>query len=135
MKNKDFDGWNKEKKQLHEKLLGLFYHEREIWWCSLGVNVGYEQDGTGSNYDRPVLVVRGFSPHTFFGVALTGHKKEGKWYVYLGKIEEVDASVVLSQARTIDTRRLVRKMETLDEKTFEKVCVALQHTLFGRERA
>ena len=43
----------------------------------MGVNIGFEQDGTGSNFDRPVLILKGFNKESFFGVALTG-KKERK---------------------------------------------------------
>jgi mRNA interferase MazF len=129
---KDFDGWMVKKKQLNSRATAPFYHEREIWWCALGVNVGFEQDGTGDNYDRPVLIIRGFNPHVFFGVALTGREKRGKYYLPIGKIEDREASVVLSQARLIDSKRLVRKMATLDEEVFEKVSNALQQTLFGK---
>jgi hypothetical protein len=59
---KDFDAWNTEKKSIHanEDYLPL-YHEREIRWCSLGQNVGFEQDGTGERHARPVLILKGFS--------------------------------------------------------------------------
>ncbi len=127
---KDFDNWNKKKKIIQEKISPEFYHEREVWWCSLGVNVGYEQDRTGENFDRPVVVMRGFNQNTFFGVGLTGRKKEGKYYFYLGKIEGRDATAVLSQVKNIDTKRLIRKMTTLDEDVFQKLKLALQKTLF-----
>ena len=44
---KDFDKWNIIKKQVNTKevIRDLFFYEREVWWCSLGLNVGYEQDG------------------------------------------------------------------------------------------
>ena len=63
---KDFDRWNINKKRLHSQNVLHFYHEREIWWCSLGVNIGFEQDGTGKNFDRPVIVVRGFNKKYIF---------------------------------------------------------------------
>ncbi len=131
---KDFDSWNLKKQEINDKVNAPFYHEREVWWCALGINVGFEQDGTGKNYDRPVLVVRGFNPHVFFGVALTGKKKQGKFYLPLGEIEGREASVILSQVRLIDSKRLVRKMATLDEGLFEKVQDALKETLFGSRR-
>ena len=56
MMEKDFDTWNENKKKIHAKMSAVFYHEREVWWCALGVNVGYEQDGSGPEYYRPVLV-------------------------------------------------------------------------------
>ena len=40
---KDFDGWNETKKQIHGRHDAPFYHERELWWCTLGVNVGFER--------------------------------------------------------------------------------------------
>jgi hypothetical protein len=44
MIQKDFDAWNTNKKIIHTKHTNKLYHKQEIWWCSLGVNVGFEQD-------------------------------------------------------------------------------------------
>ena len=123
---KNFDQWNEVKKKIHGQKPRVFYHEREVWWCSLGVNVGSEQDGTGKNFDRPVLILKGFNSEVFVALALTGKKKEGKFYFYLGKIEDRDASAVLSQIRLIDTKRLIRKVSTLDEGLFLKLKSALK---------
>jgi len=106
------------------------YHEREIWFCAWGVNIGNEVDGTGDNFDRPVVVIKGFSKETFFGVALTGRKKEGKYFHYVGKIHDRDASANLSQVRLHDTRRLVRKIGMLPEETFTELKRRLAQTLF-----
>jgi mRNA interferase MazF len=127
--DKDWDGWNQRKQEVHKHKTVPFFHEREVWWCSLGVNIGAEQDGTGKNYDRPVVVVRGFNKDIFFGVALTGKKKAGKYYFNLGKIEGREASAILSQVRLIDAKRLVRKSMTLDQALFERLKAALQKTL------
>jgi mRNA interferase MazF len=132
---KDFDGWNSKKKHINDHAVAPFYHKREIWWCSLGVNVGFEQDGTGTNYDRPVLVIQGFNAHVFFGVALTGKKKQGRYYVPIGDVEGREASVILSQARLIDTKRLIKKAGTLDTDMFDRVCEELKCTLFGSGRS
>lgn len=129
---KEFDMWNIKKKDLHSKQYNVFYHEREIWWCSLGVNVGFEQDGTGKNFDRPVVIVRGFNKNTFFVVGLTGRKKVGKYYFYLGQVDGRDATAVLSQVRLLDSRRLVRKIGMLDEAQFERLKLALIKALFGK---
>lgn len=41
---KDFDSWNTEKKKTNIKRLdfNFFYHNREVWWCAVGINVGVE---------------------------------------------------------------------------------------------
>jgi mRNA interferase MazF len=127
--SKDFNGWNHKKQEVHNAKGAPFFHEREVWWCSLGVNVGSEQDGTGANYDRPVVVVRGFNKDLFFGVALTGKKKRGRYYFPLGQIEGREATAVLSQVRLIDAKRLVRKAQTLNEALFAELKTALRNTL------
>ncbi len=62
---KDFDSWNAKKKELHNRAGAPFFHEREIWWCSIGINIGSEQDGSDDEYSRPVLVLKGLSKETF----------------------------------------------------------------------
>lgn len=130
---KDFDRWNREKKKIHGQLSAPFCHPREVWWCSVGVNIGFEQDGTGEHFDRPVVVIRGFNQNIFLGAALTRRKKSGKYYFHLGQIEGKDAFVVLSQVRLIDTKRLVRKITTLDQVLFKQLKNALQKALFGEK--
>ena len=131
MDNKDFDSWNGTKKAIDSKGSGAFCHAREVWWCSLGVNIGFEQDGTGKAFDRPVVVIRGFNEHVFFGAALTGRRRFGRYYFPIGMIEGRDASVILSQVRLIDSKRLIKKIATLDEKIFSKLKVAMQQALFS----
>lgn len=127
---KDFNAWNIEKQAINAGSATAFCHAREIWWCALGINVGFEQDGTGKSFDRPVVVVKRFNERIFLGAALTGKKKEGKFYFPLGCIENREASVILSQVRIIDTRRLIRKIAVLDEEIFEELKNALRRTLF-----
>lgn len=128
--NKDFDKWNEKKKEIHKDGEAPFYNEREIWWCALGTNVGFEQDGTGKNFDRPIVVIRGFSKNIFLGLALTGKKREGKHYFYIGKVEGRDSSAILSQIRLIDSKRLIRKIETLRDDKFKTLKEALKKLIF-----
>ena len=94
------------------------------------MNFGVEHDRTGTNSDQPVVTIRGFNKDLFFGVALTGKKKVGKYYFPLGMIEGREATAVLSQVRLIDAKRLVRKAQTLNETVFAELTKALQKTLF-----
>ncbi|OGG52813.1 hypothetical protein A3C20_01050 [Candidatus Kaiserbacteria bacterium RIFCSPHIGHO2_02_FULL_55_25] len=128
---RDFDGWNKSKKKIQKSPKAPFYHEREVWWCAVGVNIGNEIDGTGELHDRPVLVLRAFNAETFFGVCLIGHPRTGKYYFPLGMIGDRDATANLSQIRLFDSKRLIRKIVTLDEKVFQKLAKKLTSTLFS----
>jgi mRNA interferase MazF len=127
---KDFDGWNTHKKKLDGLADRPFYHPREIWWCSVGVNIGNEIDGSGVQHDRPVLVLRVFNAETFFGVALVGHPRTGRYYFPLGTVGDREAVANLSQARLFDTKRLIRKITTLDERTYRELAKGLTLALF-----
>lgn len=35
-----------------------FFKDGEIWWCSIGENIGGEISGKGTYFRRPVLVLR-----------------------------------------------------------------------------
>ena len=76
-----------------------------------------------------MLVIRPFNAETFFGVALIGHPRTGRYYFPLGT-DDGEAVANLSQARLFDTKRLIRKIGTVDERTFQDSHKALALTLF-----
>lgn len=106
---KDFDSWNEHKKRVSRDEGAKLYHAREIWWATLGLNVGYEQDGTGKEFQRPVLVLKGFSKFVCLVVPLTTSQKKNRYHMSVGPVDGKDASAIISQVRLIDTRRLVNK--------------------------
>ena len=116
---KDFDNWNKRKKEIN---IGEpnFYKKREIRWCFLGINIGFEQDGTNIEYCRPVLIIRGFSRNVCLIVPLTTSKKKNIYHFSIGIIEGKEAFVILSQIRLIDTKRLQDRLAVLDKGKFEE---------------
>ncbi len=123
---KDFDKWNRLKKKIHSRTDVPFFHEREIWWCSLGVNIGFEQDGSGKEYYRPILVLKGMSKQTCFIIPLTASSKSHPLRPSIGIIEGKEARVLLSQVRLIDSKRLIRKIGYLNEKIFERIRKAVK---------
>ena len=118
---KDFFGWIKEKKRLHEKKREVYFAEREIWWCALGVNVGFEQDGKGERYERPVVIIKKFNAHACAVIPLSTRDKKGWYYFPLGEIGGRKATAILSQIRFIDRRRLINKVGTLPEDIFSEL--------------
>jgi hypothetical protein len=59
---KQFEDWSKEKQNIEifaPKTLP--FREKEIWWCSIGINIGDEQDGKNELFERPVLILRKFN--------------------------------------------------------------------------
>ena len=122
---KDFDNWNEKKKQLHATSPKVYFHEREVWWCSLGINIGFEQDGKSDKFSRPVVILKTYSINAALVVPLTTRDKKGAYYFDVGKIGGKDAKAVLSQIRFIDKRRLIKKLDVVNKDLFEKLKSAI----------
>lgn len=124
---KDFDRWNKQKKITHKEK-NRFYRERDIWWCVLGANVGYEEDGKGASYQRPVLVVRGLSRKTCVVLPLTTSQHDHPMRYKLGVVgSKQESSVILSQIRVVDTRRFTERLGILDKEVFQDIRKAVRN--------
>ena len=122
---KDFQKWHTVKQSIDNGSSRLFYHEREIWWCALGLNIGFEQDGKGKKYMRPVLIIKGFSREVCLCVPLTTREKKGKFYRDIDLKDGIQRKVILSQIRLIDTKRLLEKVSTVDAGEFRKIKQAI----------
>ena len=114
---KNFDRWNEIKKKTNREGVRL-YTVREIWWCRLGVNVGSEQDGSGAEFLRPVVIVRSFGANICLVVPLTASVRRHPLRIAVGTVKDKEASALISQMRVIDTRRLVEKVGFLDKEKF-----------------
>lgn len=125
---KDFDSWNEKKKILNSSD-NLFYHEREVWWCHLGINVGFEQDGKGENFLRPILIIKGFSKNVLLGVPLTTKIKEGKYYTDIVLNDGLLRRIILSQIKMIDSKRLREKICMIDEAQFKMIKQKIIHLI------
>ncbi len=72
---KDFENWNKLKQKLESRKNIPTFKEREIWWCSIGVNIGCEEDGKNQLFNRPILIIRKFNNNMFLGAPYHKTKK------------------------------------------------------------
>ncbi|MCK4386918.1 MAG: type II toxin-antitoxin system PemK/MazF family toxin [Candidatus Pacebacteria bacterium] len=123
--NKNFDSWNKEKKKVENRDIDnpkIMFCEKAIWWCSVGTNIGYEQDGKGKNFERPVLILRKFNKHVFLGIPLTTKQKNLDLPFYF-KLEgaKVESIAVLSQIRLFSSKRLLREIEIIKSELFRQI--------------
>lgn len=115
-----FSEWNKKKYSIHTKndTHHVFFKEREIWWCAIGQNIGYEQNGKHANFERPILILKKYNQHLFVGIPMTTKNREGKYYFqseYRGKMY----TAILSQLRAYSSKRLLRKIRVLPESEFK----------------
>jgi mRNA-degrading endonuclease toxin of MazEF toxin-antitoxin module len=119
MKNESslFDNWN-EKKKFVEKVSSPIFHEREVWWCSLGKNIGSEEDGKGDGFERPVYVFKKYNSEIFLGIPLTSKYKENKYHYRINENES--STIILSQIKLMSGKRLLRQISKVSRgKHFE----------------
>ena len=116
---KEFDKWNQKKKYIHEEKSRRFYREREVWFCHVGTNVGFEQDGSGIEYKRAVLVLKAFSRETCLIIPLTTSVHAHRMRIPIGEIAGKKACAIISQIRVVDTKRFVSRIDILDRMTFD----------------
>ena len=126
--NKDFDKWNTVKKETHIEESRL-YTVREIWWCRLGANVGFEQDGSGRLFLRPVVIARAFGPDICLILPLTASEQKHPLRISVGDVQGRQATALLSQMRIIDTRRLVEKVGFMNKQVFTELKKTLKDLL------
>lgn len=120
MIHKDYSQWFLLKPKLNIRTSQPPVKVRDIWWCSVGINIGEEMDGKSGKASRPVLVYRKLTRSSFMGIPLTSKPKEGSWYVRI-TIHGKENRVILSQMRIFDTRRVSTRLAQLDEKDFREV--------------
>lgn len=125
---KRFDEWNIKKKTIDACSESPDFHEREIWWCSIGVNVGSEQHSQTSDFSRPVLIVRKFTRDVFWGVPLTTKIRDVKFRVRF-TLNGVENDILVLQMRVYDRKRLVRKIAVVPRNDFLLLADAIKHLL------
>lgn len=119
MINKDFNSWNEEKKKIDAgENTGIYFHEREIWWCSIGLNVGDEQGGKNELFERPVLIIRKFNDRLAWVLPMTTKPKEGKYY-HKVRHEDMEFAVILSQLRLVSGKRFRRRVRKIMSDEFD----------------
>lgn len=131
---KDFQKWHNKKSQVDDISKRPFFHEREIWFCHLGANVGFEQDGAGNDFQRPVIILRKFNNEIFWGIPLTKsknktNKKAEKYYFSFSFIDNIKSVAILSQIRLVDAKRLVRHIGTMKDDSFVELTKKLKELI------
>jgi mRNA interferase MazF len=117
---KDFTDWHILKTKLQKSDKRLFFQERDIWLCSIGLNLGHEEDGKQERFLRPVIVFRKFTADLFWGIPLTTKIKLGSYYYQLN-VNGKNTSAMIFQMRILDRTRILRKIWTLPASQFKEI--------------
>jgi len=119
----DFDRWNDIKKwtEFEKEPPILFPREREVWMCSIGQNIGFEQHGMGQSFGRPVLVIKKFNNKMFWAAPLSSKQKAFDFYHNFTDPEGRRVAVILAQLRLISVKRFDRNMYTIPQRVLDGV--------------
>jgi len=131
MAAKDYKRWMPKKAEINSRKVRAAFKERGVFWVSVGENVGFEEDGKGTYFNRPVVIVKKFSKNMFWGVPLSTTSRRGRYYhpiTVTGKL----SVALLSQARTFDATRLANKIGMLDVEEFDELRNKLSKVLLEK---
>jgi mRNA interferase MazF len=117
---KNYEKWHLVKSKIESLDKKELFREREIWWCSIWENIGFEQDGKNEQFERPVLVLKKFSHDVFLGIPMTSTQKEHPLY-FPYQLNDTSGSFILSQARILSVKRLQRKITSLGRGIFSDI--------------
>ena len=75
----------------------------DIWWASIGENVGSEINGKSRLFSRPVIIFKKLAHGFYFVIPTTTKSKVGSWYV---SVRQADREMIASlhQARATVVR-------------------------------
>jgi mRNA-degrading endonuclease toxin of MazEF toxin-antitoxin module len=99
-----FNNWNNLKQKIDKKNI-IPFKQGEIYFVSVGQNIGYEIYGKKELYLRPVLVYRKLSKQTFIGIPLSSKQKDGTYFYTFRYSDKTLSTALLNQIRVFDIKR------------------------------
>lgn len=129
---KNHDSWNTKKKQLDCQVSprNVYFYKREVWFCSIGHNIGFEEDEKGPEYSRPVAIIKRCGPNLFIGIPLTSQVRPEKYFFGIGNVKGRAAMAIISQIRLFSSKRLINKIDTISPPVFTAMKKAAKDFIF-----
>ncbi len=120
----EFDQWNEVKKETNSDDKCRNFKEREIFYIKMGQNIGFEQNGKGEQFIRPVIILKKFNKNMFFGIPTSSQLKEGLFYhpfSFSKSGSECNNIALLSQMKLYSANRLLNKMGMMHKADFDEL--------------
>ncbi len=130
--DKDFDKWNKIKKETDNREAIFKFQPRDVWFVRVGENIGFEQSGKGKDFLRPVLMSKKFSKELFWGIPLTSSlkNKDKKYYfAFSSPSYKKQGVAILSQKKLFDSKRLMYIIGYISKEDFSELKDKLIHLI------
>ena len=117
---KDFKNWMGLKERIHYAKSVRTIREGELWWSSIGENVGSEICGKGTAFLRPVLIFKKLDKYSFLAIPLTSKEHHGSWYVPF-EFNGRQQNAIVAQIEYMSVFRLQRKMGQLPDSDYQNI--------------
>ncbi len=119
--DKNFDKWNVIKKNIHKYKKVIGFSQYEIIFMKVGENIGYEQNGKGKDFLRPILVYKKFNNRVFLGIPLTSQPKNDKFHFEFEYKKDKRSFAILSQIKLFDIKRAKYRDGKISRYYFDKL--------------
>jgi len=127
---KNYKDWHDRVPEINSYIFNDYFYEKEVWWCSLGINIGSEQDGKHSSFERPVLILKKINKDLLWVVPLST-KISTNYYRINTRSTGQESQVTISQIRAISSKRLLRKISQIDMTEFVIIIFRIILTLIA----
>ena len=117
----NYDKWNDVKKITNNEKLQVGFKQRDIFNVRVGQNIGFEQNGKGKEFVRPVLIYKGLNKNMFIGIPLTTTVREGSFFYEFNFIENKKSIAILAQAKLFSSKRLLNKIGMINKDDFKNL--------------
>jgi len=129
-----FNKWCEIKKDVSLNTNIIKFQQRHIIFMKVGKNLGFEENGKGKEFLRPVLVYKKFNNRVFLGIPLTSKVKNDKFHFEFEYKKGKRSFAILSQLRLFDIQRAkyydgkisLKQFENLQNKLLNLIVTPLQ---------
>ncbi len=120
-----FDQWNNIKKTTNSKQRNIGIKPRDIFYIKLGQNIGSEEYGKGTDFVRPVLILRQLTKELFVGIPITSTLKSNDYFhtfSYSHKVKgDIQNCAMILQLKTFSKKRLLNRIGMVHKKDFQNI--------------
>jgi len=108
----NFEYWSNLKQNINstDESKIPYFREWQVWFISMWLNIGYEEDWKNEDYSRPVLILKKFSKDVFLWLPTTSIPKTWKFYYDIWEVNWINNFVILSQIKLYSSKRLLSRI-------------------------
>ena len=129
-KKQKLSNWNNLKQITQDNNKKVYFKERDIFWLKVGENIGYEQNGKGDKFQRPVLVLKRYTNDMFLGIPLSTTPRDGSFFFQFSFIEDKISTALLVQLRLFSSKRFIKKLGKINIDDFKDLKQKLYKLIF-----